>query len=101
MSEVQMNQSPKNVLLFTGHMIDAPDRKTPRFPADKEQTAAAAIAKTLEDIGAASGDLSISGGACGGDLLFSEACMARGMALELYIPFDEPTFLAKSVDFAG
>lgn len=96
-----MNQSPKNVLLFTGHMIDARDRKTPRFPADKEQAAAAAIAQTLEDIGATSGDLSISGGACGGDLLFSEACMARDMAIELYIPFDEPTFLAKSVDFAG
>jgi hypothetical protein len=101
MSEIQMDQSPKNVLLFSGHMIDAPDRKTPRFPPDKERTAAAAIAQTLEDIGAARGDLSVSGGACGGDLLFAEACIARDMALELYIPFDEPTFLANSVDFAS
>jgi hypothetical protein len=33
--------------------------------------------------------------------LFAEACLVRDMRLEIYIPFDEPTFLAKSVDFAG
>ena len=94
---------PRNVLLFSGHMIDAPGREEPRFPASKEQVAAEAIAKLLDsaDIGANSGDLAICGGACGGDLLFAEACLARGTTLELYIPFDEPTFLEESVDFAG
>jgi hypothetical protein len=91
---------PHNVLLFSGHMIDAPDRRTPRFPPDKEPVAAAAIAKTLAEIGVTQVDLAICGGACGGDLLFAEACVARDMTLELYIPFDEPTFLAGSVDFA-
>jgi hypothetical protein len=81
-------------------MIDAPDRKTPRFPPDKEPVAAAAIANTLEQIGADRGDLAICGGACGGDLLFAEAGLARDMRLELYIPFNESTFLASSVDFA-
>lgn len=84
-----MDLPPKNVLLFSGHMIDAPDRKTPRFPPNKERIAAAAISQTLEDIGATRGDLSISGGACGGDFLFAEACIARDMAIEIYIPFDE------------
>jgi hypothetical protein len=32
--------------------------------------------------------------------LFAEAALARGARLELYIPFEEPTFLEKSVDFA-
>ncbi len=81
-------------------MIDAPDRKTPRFPLEKTSVAAAAIANTLSEIGTEHGDLAICGGACGGDLLFAEACLARGMWLELYIPFDEPTFLVNSVDFA-
>lgn len=94
--------APRNVLLFSGHMIDAPGRKKPRFPASKEPVAADAIAHLLDsaDIGAGAGDLAICGGACGGDLLFAEACLARGAALELYIPFDEPTFLRESVDFA-
>lgn len=94
--------APRNVLLFSGHMIDAPGREQPRFPASNEPIAADAIGKLLDstDIGASSSDLAICGGACGGDLLFAEACLARGTALELYIPFDEPAFLTESVDFA-
>jgi hypothetical protein len=92
---------PRNVLLFSGHMIDAPGRKQPRFPADKESMARDAIADTLTKVGTGPGDLAICGGACGGDLIFAEACLARGAGLELYLPFEEPTFLAESVDFAG
>jgi hypothetical protein len=91
---------PRKVLLFSGHMIDAPGRKEPRFPADKEPVAAEAIARTLAHIDANSADLAICGGACGGDLLFAEASLARGVRLELFIPFAELQFLANSVDFA-
>ena len=94
---VSADDPPKNVVLFSGHMIDAPDRKAPRFPPSREPIAAAAIAATLEDIGAGRGDLGMCGGACGGDLLFAEACLAKGMRLEIYLPLDEPEFLAKSV----
>jgi hypothetical protein len=100
MSPIQADEIPRKVLLFSGHMIDTADRETPRFPPGEESVAAAAIANTLTKIGAERGDLAICGGACGGDLLFAESCLALDMALELYIPFDEPTFLAKSVDFA-
>jgi hypothetical protein len=100
MSLVQADRPPNNVALFSGHMIDAPDRKLPRFPPDKEPVAAAAIADVLSEISVTRGDLAICGGACGGDLLFAEACLARDMVLELYIPFDEAIFLANSVDFA-
>jgi hypothetical protein len=92
--------TPRKVLLFSGHMIDAPGREQARFPAEKESLAVAAIAGALDELDAGPGDLSICGGACGGDLLFAEASVARGTRLELYIPFDEPTFLEKSVDFA-
>src|SRR5215467_1449634 len=100
MSTEQAVNPPNAVVLFSGHMIDAPDRKTPRFPIGKEPVAAAAIADALSSIGVARGDLAICGGACGGDLLFAEACLARDMRVEVFIPFDEPTFLAESVDFA-
>jgi hypothetical protein len=96
-----VDDPPQKVALFSGHMVDAPDRRTPRFPPDKEPVAASAIAATLAAIGTDAGDLAICGGACGGDLLFAEACLTLGMRLEIYIPFDEPTFLANSVDFAG
>ena len=93
--------SPRKVALFSGHMIDAPGRAKPRFPPGKEPLAANAIAAVLADLSLGPDDLAICGGACGGDLLFAEAALARGSRLELYIPFDEPTFLERSVDFAG
>lgn len=99
-SEHHAGASPRKVLLFSGHMIDAPGRQEARFPADKEPIAADAIAQTLVRLDAGPGDLAICSGACGGDLLFAEASLMRGLRLELYIPFDEPKFIAKSVDFA-
>jgi tetratricopeptide (TPR) repeat protein len=91
---------PQQVFLFSGHMIDAPGREAPRFPPDKEPIAAKAISDKLDALGAGAQDLALCGGACGGDLLFAEACLARGLKLELRIPFDEPTFIRNSVSFA-
>ena len=91
---------PRKVVLFSGHMIDAPGRETPRFPPDKETVAAEAIASALAGLDIGPLDLCICGGACGGDLLFAEAALACGARFELYIPLEEPTFLEKSVDFA-
>jgi hypothetical protein len=93
--------SPRKVALFSGHMIDAPGRAKPRFPPDKEPLAANAITAVLADLNLGPDDLAICGGACGGDLLFAGAALACGSRLELYIPFDEPTFLEKSVDVGG
>lgn len=94
-------REPRRVFLFSGHMIDAPDRPEPRFPPDKEPIAAAAIAAKLDELGAGPGDLALCSGACGGDILFAEACLARGVQVEIRIPFNIPEFLNRSVTFAG
>src|SRR3977135_1723437 len=101
MSADRASTPPRYVLLFSGHMIDAPGRKEPSFPADKELIARDAIVDTLTKIGGGPSDLAICGGACGGDLLFAEACLDLGMRLEIFIPFDHPTLLANSVYFLG
>ena len=93
-------ETPLKVVLFSGHMIDAPGREKPRFPPDKEPVAANAITAALSELDVGACDLCICSVACGGDLLFAESALARGAWLELYIPFEEPTFLEKSVDFA-
>lgn len=92
---------PRKVILFSGHMIDAPDRALARFPANKENIAAQAIADIMDKLCVGSSDLAICSGACGGDLLFAEAALARNVSLELYIPTDEIRFLKTSVEFAG
>jgi len=92
---------PRHVFLFSGHMIDAPGRTPPRFPPDKESIAAQKIAETLDELGADSQDLGITQGACGGDILFAEACQQRGVQLQLLQPFEEPCFIENSVANGG
>jgi tetratricopeptide (TPR) repeat protein len=92
---------PRQVFLFSGHMIDAPDRATPRFPPDKESIAAQKIAQALDQLGAGPDDLALTQGACGGDLLFTEACQQRGLKVQWLQPFREPDFIEKSVVRCG
>ena len=92
-SQTSSEMKPRRVLLFSGHMIDSPTRKEPRFPADKEPIAAKAIGDLLDQIALEPGDLAICGGACGGDLLFAEAALARGLSIAIYLPFEEDKFL--------
>src|SRR5262245_54590895 len=100
MSAATKSREPRQVILFSGHMIDAADRKEPRFPPGVESVAAGAIAAALAELNVSASDLGITEGACGGDLLFAEALLAGGAALELRLPFRQPEFVGKSVAFA-
>jgi hypothetical protein len=97
---------PDNVVVFSGHMIDDPKmrgegkEKPPRFPPAKIEAAAARIRAALDEVGAGAGDLGLCGGASGGDLLFADACLERGMRVELRLARPENEFLAESVTFA-
>lgn len=95
------DDTARRVLLFSGHMIDAPGRAVPRFPPAQEPVARAAIEGLLQRLGTGPDDLAICGGACGGDLLFAETALASGARLAIHLPFDELSFLRESVDFAG
>ena len=92
---------PRQVFLFSGHMIDAPGRQPPRLPAEKESIAAKKIAEALGKLGAGPEDLALTQGACGGDLLFAEACQQRRVRIEWLQPFDEPEFIQRSVICSG
>lgn len=92
---------PRQVILFSGHMIDAPGRHTPRFPAEKESIVARKIAEALDQLGAGPEDMALTQGACGGDILFTEACQQRGVKVQWLQPFDEAIFIQKSVLQAG
>jgi len=90
--------APRQVLLFSGHRVDAPGRAQPRFPAALVPQAGAAIAQALDALGAGAGDLALAQGSSGGDLLFAEACAARGVRVQLLLPLPEAEFIEQSVD---
>ena len=89
--------TPRQVLLFSGHLVDAPDRPQPRFPAALVPAAAAAIGRALDDLGAGPQDLALTQGAAGGDLLFVQACVERGVRVQLLLPLAEPEFIEQSI----
>lgn len=88
------------VFLFSGHMIDAQGRAEPRFPPGMEAEARQRIEAALDKFNATGQDMAITAGAaCGGDILFIEACLARGMRVEVYLPFTPEKFVETSVGF--
>jgi hypothetical protein len=99
-SSASRAERPQHVFVCSGHMIDAPGRREARFPASKEAPVRRRISAQLSDWSAGERDVGICGGACGADILFAEACLARGARVTLLIPLPEEAFLEKSVSFA-
>lgn len=62
------------VTVFAGHMVDLPERATPRFPPELEMIVRNAIAKQLDEMNIAVG---FSSAACGSDILFIEEMIKR------------------------
>ena len=93
----------KRVLVFAGHMIDTPDRKTPRFPADKEAVAREEIKqRVLKEMNNGPGvAAAYAGGANGGDILFQEVCAELGIETRLYLAIQPQTYVNTSVNKAG
>ena len=89
--------APRHVILFTGHMVDAPGRTLPRFPTALVPAAARRISAALDVIDAGPADLAFTQGAAGGDVLFAEACLARAVPLRLLLPLAEAEFVAQSL----
>lgn len=82
-------------------MIDAPERKTPRFPPEKAEAVRQKIAAQLARWEIGAGDLAICGGACGSDILFAEECQRRGARIRLLLAQPAEDFVRDSVRHAG
>ena len=93
----------RHFILFTGHMIDKPDRPKPRFPASKEKKARQAISNQLKAVvkDLRKSYFGIAGGACGGDILFHESAAELNIPTALYLLFPKHEFVQQSVAFAG
>ena len=86
------------LVVFSGHMIDAPERRTPRFPPEKEGEVKELLEKQLASMNAGIG---FASAACGSDILFLEAMLARGGTIHLVLPWPAEEFLRTSVVIAG
>ena len=86
------------LVVFSGHMIDAPDRRVPRFPLAKEGEIKALLERQLAAMNAGIG---FSSAASGSDILFLEAMLSRGGVIHLVLPWPAEEFVKTSVAIAA
>ena len=95
---------PPKVFLFEGLAIDRDDRigEEERFPAAMEDDVRAKLKEVMERLDASEEDLGITASAsCGGDILFIEECLERGMRVRVHLPLAKAKFIERSVGYAG
>jgi tetratricopeptide repeat protein len=100
-------EPPARVILFTGHMLDAPNRaadkarfpRTPQAEKVAREMIEAAVQGEMKQDGGVS--LGIAGGACGSDILFHEVCEALGIPTQLFLALPKDKFQVESVDRGG
>ncbi len=93
----------KRVLLFTGHMIDAPGRQEPRFPPEKVDIAKQKIAEAVAAEQQIAGGIAygVAGGASGGDILFHQVCEAMDIPTHIFLAVPRELYIRESVAAAG
>jgi tetratricopeptide (TPR) repeat protein len=95
------HQLTSRVFLFAGYKINSGAGKG-CFPVDLEENIRVEIEKLLDKYKVDSNDLAITAGmAAGGDLLFIEACAARGIPVATHMPVSEPVYVRDFVSPAG
>ena len=85
-----------SIVVFTGHMVDRPDREESRFPSYLEPQVKQKIVDKLEELNAS---FAYCAAACGCDILFLEAMRERGGEIHIVLPFADRSFRELSVDF--
>ena len=83
------------VAVFTGHMIDKPGRKIPRFPPQVETAVRAALRDRLEQLNVG---LGYASAACGSDLIFLETVLELGGEAHAVLPYNQSQFIEDSVE---
>ncbi|MEO8304926.1 MAG: adenylate/guanylate cyclase domain-containing protein [Betaproteobacteria bacterium] len=86
------------VLAFAGHLADAPDRATPRFPAGLELAVTAEIRRHLAGLNA---PIVYASAACGADLIAIEVAIDLGVEVNIVLPFNRDDFVRTSVAVGG
>jgi class 3 adenylate cyclase len=95
-SRIEHSLRAPRVIAFAGHLIDRPDRPSPRFPPSLEEGVARAIRERLTQLEAGFG---YSSAACGADLLFLEALGGLQGETTIVLPYARDQFELDSVAF--
>ena len=89
------------VFLFSGYLLNSSEDGG-KFPVELEEDIKLEIEGMLDRYNANADDLAITAGmAAGGDLLFIETCVSRGIPVGTHMPVPEPAYVRDYVSPAG
>lgn len=91
------NLSLPSIAVFSGHMIDHPDRPTPRFPISAEENVRSTLREIIDKQKI---KITFASCACGGDILFLEEVLSAGGECIVVPPLPLKTTIRNSVAFA-
>lgn len=102
-SEYPLPQTDKRSFLFTGHRLDCDAAEAAgRFPEDLEQEVRRQIDASLDRGNADWNDHGfVPGASCGGEIVFIEACLDRGMKVHVHMPCTDAEFINDFVGYGG
>ncbi len=104
-AEPDVSPSPASEVLsflFIGHSLDKPGSTIKRFPPDLETEVRRHIDAALDKLKANGNDqVFLAGAACGGDIIFIEACLARGLKVNIHLPFSEAFYIKQFISYGG
>lgn len=94
---MRVSDSPA-VVAVSGHMVDAPDREVPRFPAEQVGRVTREIEASFDAWRVGPATTIVSGGARGADILAAEAGILRGARVRLCLAVPPSEFQRRSVE---
>ncbi len=89
---------PPAAVAISGHMVDTPDRETPRFPPSQVERVARELEDTFDAWQVGPSTTVVSGGARGTDILAAEAGLRRGARVRLCLALPPAEFRERSVE---
>ncbi len=99
-SQGALNTPKEFILLFTGHLLDAVNRKEERFPIDSLEDARKLLSIYIDQaIRGQPFTTAVSSLGAGGDMIFASEVLKRGISLIVFLPFEKEHFIAESVDY--
>jgi hypothetical protein len=85
------------IVAVSGHMVDAPNRETPRFPPGQVERVGREVEEAFDAWAVGAGTTVLSGGARGADILAAEAGLRRGAQVRLCLALPPEEFEQRSV----
>jgi hypothetical protein len=88
-------------VLASGHVVDTPDRPTPRFPPDQVSRVTAEVRDALRGWDVGPSTTVVTGGARGADLIVAEEGLVRGARVLICLALPKDEFERRSVELPG